>query len=109
MRARFDEAKEELNVFRQNNDQDGFNVCVAEIRAEADSIFEADMKFAFTAEQREIYTTIGGYPSLDGEYSVFGEVVEGWDVLDKIAAVETDKYDRPVADVQMKKVSVGRK
>jgi cyclophilin family peptidyl-prolyl cis-trans isomerase len=45
----------------------------------------------FSDEQREIYTTIGGYPSLDGDYTVFGEVTEGMEVVDKIAALETDK------------------
>lgn len=47
----------------------------------------------------EIYTTIGGTPHLDGSYTVFGEVVEGLDVLDRIAATETDTYNRPLEDV----------
>jgi peptidyl-prolyl cis-trans isomerase B (cyclophilin B) len=92
----------ELEAFRENNDREGFNVRLAEIREEADSLMEANgTKFEFTDEQREIYTTIGGYPSLDGDYTVFGEVVEGMDVVDKIAAVETDEHDRPVEDVKM--------
>ena len=93
----------ELEEFRKNNDREGFNIRVAEIREEADSLMEANgTKFEFTDEQREIYTTVGGYPSLDGDYTVFGEVIEGMDVVDKIAAVETDEYDRPVEDVKMK-------
>lgn len=99
--AKFNAATDQLNEFRKNNDQDGFNVCVAEIRAEADSLWAIHKKIAFTPEQREIYTTIGGYPALDGEYTVFGEVVEGLDVIDKIAATETDKYNRPIKDVKM--------
>ena len=47
----------------------------------------------------ETYTTIGGTPHLDGGYTVFGEVVEGIEVLDSIAALETDAYDRPAEDV----------
>ena len=58
-------------------------------------------KVKFTPQQREVYTTIGGYPSLDNEYTVFGEVVEGLDVLDKIAAMETDQNDRPLTDIKM--------
>ncbi|WP_167604727.1 peptidylprolyl isomerase [Maribellus sediminis] len=97
----FSKANNELNTFRQNNDREGFNVRVAEIRAEADSLWEQQPLKKLTAEQREIYTTIGGYPSLDGEYTIFGELVEGFDVLDKIAAVETDQSDRPLSDVKM--------
>lgn len=97
------ESKDELAKFRQNNDQAGFNICVAELRAKADSLFNASgEKFTFTPEQRKVYTTVGGYPSLDGEYTVFGEVVDGMDVVDKIAAVETDKYNRPLEDIDMK-------
>ena len=52
--------------------------------------------------KRKVYKTIGGTPHLDGNYTVFGEVVEGLDVIDKIASVETDKNDRPLKDVIMK-------
>jgi peptidyl-prolyl cis-trans isomerase B (cyclophilin B) len=92
----------ELEEFRNNNDRQGFNIRVAEIKEKVDSLMEANgTKFEITEEQREIYTTIGGYPSLDGEYTVFGEVIEGMEVVDKIAAVETDEYDRPVENVIM--------
>lgn len=52
-----------------------------------------------TDEQKRIYTTIGGTPHLDGEYTVFGRVVEGLDVVDKIAATETDRSNRPIEDI----------
>ncbi|HBS84924.1 MAG: hypothetical protein A2W91_06795 [Bacteroidetes bacterium GWF2_38_335] len=58
--------------------------------------------FKFSEEQVKIYTTIGGAPHLDGNYTVFGEVVSGLEVIDKIAAVKTDKNNRPVVDVMMK-------
>ncbi len=60
----------------------------------------------FSEEQRKIYTTIGGTPHLDGDYTVFGELVEGMDVVDKIASVETGMADRPVKDVRILKVKV---
>jgi len=101
-RKHFDAAQEELNKFRQENNEQGFNVRIAELREEADSIFMALPKFSFTDMQRQAYTTIGGYPSLDGAYTIFGEVIEGLDVLDKIAGVETGEADRPVEDVKMK-------
>lgn len=47
------------------------------------------------------YEELGGTPMLDMDYTVFGELVEGWDVIDKIAAVQTDPNDRPVKDVKM--------
>jgi peptidyl-prolyl cis-trans isomerase B (cyclophilin B) len=58
-----------------------------------------NMHGPFTDEAVKIYTTIGGAPHLDGSYTVFGEVVEGMDVLDSIARVETDSYNRPLEDV----------
>jgi cyclophilin family peptidyl-prolyl cis-trans isomerase len=54
-----------------------------------------------TPEQREIYKTLGGTPFLDQQYTVFGEVVEGFEVIDKIAAVQTGPGDKPVKDVVM--------
>lgn len=99
--GKFDAAADELNEFRKNNDESGFNIRLAEVRAEADSLWATQPKKTFTPEQRQTYTTVGGYPSLDGEYTVFGEVVDGLDVLDKIAAVETDQYNRPLKDIKM--------
>jgi peptidyl-prolyl cis-trans isomerase B (cyclophilin B) len=56
----------------------------------------------YTPEQRRLYTTIGGTPHLDGSYTVFGEVIDGMDVIDKIAAVKTGPGDRPLTEVKMK-------
>lgn len=55
-----------------------------------------------TEKQRQVYSTVGGTPHLDGDYTVFGQVVEGLDVIDKIAAVQCGVGDRPVADIKMK-------
>lgn len=52
-------------------------------------------------EKIKAYTTIGGYPPLDGQYTVFGKVIKGLDVIDKIAAVATDPANRPFEDVRM--------
>jgi cyclophilin family peptidyl-prolyl cis-trans isomerase len=59
-------------------------------------------EFHFSPEQNEYYTHHPGTPHLDGSYTVFGEVVDGIDVILKIAAVKTDARDRPVEDVRMK-------
>ena len=61
----------------------------------------AQMNKTFSAEQIKAYGTIGGSPWLDNDYTVFGEVVEGLDVIDKIAAVKCGPNDRPLEDVKM--------
>lgn len=66
------------------------------------AMVEQRMGKSFTAEQAQTYATVGGTPFLDGDYTVFGEVVEGLEVIDKIAAVQTDGNDRPLEDVKMK-------
>ncbi len=60
----------------------------------------------YTEQQRNDYKTIGGTPFLDMGYTVFGEVTEGMDVVEKIATVERDGYDRPKTDVRILHVSV---
>ena len=61
-------------------------------------------ELVLTDEQKEAYTTVGGIPHLDGAYTVFGEVVEGMDVVDKITARKTDSYNRPLQDVRIIKI-----
>ena len=60
----------------------------------------------YTPQQRETYKTIGGAPHLDGGYTVFGEVIEGMDIADKIAAEPRDRNDRPNKDIRILKLSV---
>lgn len=60
----------------------------------------------FTPEQIEVYNTLGGAPHLDGDYTVFGEVLEGMEVVDRIAAAERDGNDRPVKDIVILKAYV---
>ena len=55
----------------------------------------------YSNQQLETYTSLGGTPFLDGEYTIFGEVSEGFDVIDKIAAVQKDNNDRPLKDIKM--------
>jgi peptidylprolyl isomerase len=66
----------------------------------------ANPEYKIPENQREIYKTIGGVPRLDGTYTVFGEVIEGLDVVDKIAAVETDAADKPLTDVKILKIKI---
>jgi peptidylprolyl isomerase len=92
--------KNKIEGKRVNNDS---LYLVAINQAKSDS---ANFKpFKFTEKQRTAYKTLGGSPHLDGAYTVFGEVIEGLDVIDKIASVETNK-SRPIKKVKMKMVVV---
>lgn len=63
------------------------------------SMMENQRGLQLSAKQKELYTTVGGAPWLDGSYTVYGEVIDGLDVVDKIAGVKTSKGDRPVENV----------
>ena len=63
---------------------------------------EGQKGFRYTKEQRAAYAQLGGTPFLDRDYTVFGRVIRGLDVIDKIAAVETARGDRPKVNVKMK-------
>lgn len=96
----------EIYKMRKANDQDGLYALqdTLFIQAEAEAAKQPD--FHFTPEQIKAYTTVGGTPHLDGEYTVFGKVVEGMDIVDKIQQVKTDRSDRPEEDVKIINVSV---
>jgi len=64
--------------------------------------------YKISEEQRNIYKTIGGVPRLDGTYTVFGEVTEGLDIVDRIAAVITGMNDKPVEDIRILKIRIVR-
>ena len=64
---------------------------------------------SFPQEVRDAYFQYGGTPHLDGQYTVFGEVVEGLDVVERIMAAQTDKNNRPLIDIRIKRAYVNEK
>lgn len=78
------------------------NVAMKEVELQ----MKNDSTYKFTAQQRKDYTTLGGTPHLDSDYTVFGEVVEGLEVVTKISKVKTGRNDRPAADVRVLKAVV---
>lgn len=91
---------------RKDGNQDGLLDLQDSLIAQAEAQVDKEEPFRFTPEQVQAYTTVGGTPHLDGEYTVFGEVLEGMDVVDKIQQVKTDRNDRPEKDVVIQKVTV---
>jgi cyclophilin family peptidyl-prolyl cis-trans isomerase len=86
-------------------DPKAYNTYVTDINAKVDSVIQSTPgHLLFTGEQREAYTTLGGAHHLDGEYTIFGELIEGFDVLDKIASQPKDAYDRPKTDIRIIKI-----
>jgi len=71
-------------------------------RMASQRMYKADEDpFSYTDRQKQTYSEIGGTPHLDGQYTVFGEVVEGINIIDSIAAVKTDRRARPIEDITM--------
>lgn len=95
------EHRDEIMNLRRNRDRDGLMALQEKLGAMAIEKSRAMGRPSFTPEQTEAYTTVGGTPFLDGQYTVFGEVEQGLDVVEAIQKVETGTGDRPKADVAM--------
>lgn len=94
--------REQIMDLRRNRDQAGLMALQEELLAETAAIMTEKGLGVLSDEQKRIYTTIGGTPFLDGQYTVFGEVEEGLDVVEAIQNADTDGNDRPKTDISMK-------
>ena len=100
------EHREEIMEFRRNRDQAGLQTLQEQLIEETKKICRQKGKPTFTTEQTEAYTTVGGTPFLDNQYTVFGEVEEGINVVERIQNRKTDRNDRPTEDVKVESIAI---
>ena len=93
--------KEKIIAFQQSSQIDSMTAIAAILEPMVTAEFSKTAPYKFSAKHRLAYTTAGGAPHLDGSYTVFGEVLEGMDVVDKIAATPVDRMSRPISDVRI--------
>ena len=91
--------RDEIMQMRRERNRAGLQELQEKLADEAESMVPGD---GLTDEQRQVYSTIGGTPHLDGQYTVFGEVDEGLDVVEMIQNAATGRADRPVEDIDMR-------
>lgn len=94
-----------METYQRRNDQAAMQVLLNDIDQMARPLYNKEIA-KFSKHDRQMYATWGGYPPLDGEYTVFGFLVSGYDVLDKIQSVQTSRDDRPVNDIRILKVTL---
>ena len=94
--------REKLTRLREENKAEEFRAMAEPLRQSIEAEFALQPGvLEFSEAQRKAYTSVGGYPDLDGKYTVFGECIAGFEVIDKIAALKTDDNDRPFTDVKI--------
>lgn len=97
------EHHDEIMQMRRERNRAGLQELQEKLAAEAEAQVKAQGA-GMSDEQRAIYSTVGGTPHLDGQYTVFGEVEEGLDVVEMIQQTATARGDRPVDDIEMRVV-----
>ncbi len=93
--------RDSINFFMQRRDEKGFQAYLERLQPVVEQQLGTSIDREVSPDVIKAYTTIGGTPQLDGDYTVFGKVIQGLDVIDRIAAVECGPNNRPVEDVRM--------
>lgn len=96
--------RDEIMQMRRERNTAGLQELQEKLAAEAQALVKQQGGAGMSDEQKRIYSTVGGTPHLDGQYTVFGEVEEGLDVVEMIQQTATARGDRPVDDIQMKMI-----
>lgn len=97
------EVRSRLKELKTAKKVDEFRALAQDIKDKIETEYSLNTDvLKFSEEQRKAYTTIGGYPDLDGKYTIYGECISGFDVIDKIAALKTDSNNRPYTDVKIR-------
>ncbi len=94
--------KERYIAHQQARNSDSLNTIIKQLQPMVEAELKNQQPHKFSPDEKKIYATQGGSPHLDGNYTVFGEVIEGLDVIDKIAEVEVASNSRPKTDIRMK-------
>ena len=96
----------EIYKMRKANDMEGLMELQDSLENQARKEVAKEPALKFTPEQIKAYTTVGGAPHLDGNYTVFGEVVDGMNVVAEIETAKTNRQDRPTQDIRILKATV---
>ncbi len=100
------EHHEEIMNLRRNRDRAGLQELQDKLIEQTKTTCKQQGKPTFTEEQVEVYTNIGGTPFLDNQYTVFGEVEEGLDIVEHIQNCDTDRNDRPTEDIKIEAIDL---
>lgn len=100
------EHRSEIMQLRRDRNQERLMELQNDLQAQTYAKFQSMPNKGLTDAQKEAYTTVGGTPHLDGQYTVFGEVIEGLDVVEKIQSTKTQRGDRPCEDIKILKTEV---